>query len=414
MTAPAFVFPDNAAALAATRELGSAGVPVTLITSRDGPASLSKYATVERAPDFYYEPAAWCAFMVRLARKSPERPVLIPTEDAALLVAENFHTELASVARFPYPAPGVLSRILDKIELYAEAEKLGIGVPKSREVRGASDQVPTDDTWIVKPSCRYHFDRVRGVTTFLSMTGGSKAFEGSVKGAVARVREAGFRCMVQELVPGPFEELVSVGLCLDRDGRLLTSFSTRKHCEYPEPFGDGLVVETIEDPGILEPSLELLRKLGYWGICDVEFKRDSRDGRMKLLDANPRVWLWVGLGPDSGSSPLALAAYRLALADGRLSSEFAADLPLPADAQSPPRGRPGLTWVSPRGAAAFVLKQYRPAQHGLSLLSGLTLGVLRTMLRNSKAFRDPLYARPSTWCRLLQAAASGRNRKNRT
>ena len=175
------------------------------------------------------------------------------------------------------------------------------------------------------------------MTTFLSLSGGSKAFEGNVRGATARVRDAGFRCMVQEKIPGPFEELVSVGLCLDRDGRLITSFSTRKRCEYPEPFGDGLVVETIEDPGILEPSLELLRKLGYWGLCDVEFKRDARDGRMKLLDANPRVWLWVGLGADAGAVPLALTAYRLALGDGRL-----------CERRHPARPRLGaILWTAP-------------------------------------------------------------------
>ena len=246
MTAPALVFPDNAAALAATRELGRAGVPVTLVTTRDGPASLSRFARVERAPDFYESPADWCRFVVELARRLPEPPVLIPTEDAALLVAESFHAELAAVARTPYPAPGVLPRILDKLELYAAAERVGIGVPRSHEVTDTSVGVPIDASWIVKPSCRYHFDPRLGVTTFLSLSGGSKAFEGDVHDAVARVRDAGFRCMVQERIPGPFEELVSVGLCLDREGRLLTSFTARKHCEYPEPFGDGLVVEIAQ------------------------------------------------------------------------------------------------------------------------------------------------------------------------
>ena len=49
--------------------------------------------------------------------------------------------------------------------------------------------------------------------------------------------------MVQERIPGPFEELVSVGLCLARGGEVLQAFTARKHCQYPEPFGDGLIVE---------------------------------------------------------------------------------------------------------------------------------------------------------------------------
>ena len=42
---------------------------------------------VMRAPDFYSEPGAWLSFMVAQAKRCPEPPVLMPTEDAALLVA---------------------------------------------------------------------------------------------------------------------------------------------------------------------------------------------------------------------------------------------------------------------------------------------------------------------------------------
>jgi D-aspartate ligase len=409
--APAFVFPDNPAALATCRELGRAGVSVTLVTSRDGPASLSRYARVMHAPDFYEEPGAWLSFMVAQAKRCAEPPVLMPTEDAALLVADAFRGELASVARFPYPA-GVGSGgtsgarpipcVLDKLELYSTASDLGIAVPEFREIR-IPDAWPSgeqDAKWLIKPSCRYHFDARRGITTLLSLTGGSKALEGSVREAARTVLGAGFRCMAQEKIPGPFEQLVSVGLALDREGRVPAVFFTRKRCEYPEPFGDGLVVETIEDPGILEDSVRLLRKLGYWGICDVEYKRDSRDGRFKLLDANPRTWLWVGLAETAGCTPLAVSSYQLALGDGLLRD----------GAKSQRRGRAGLTWVSPRGAAAFLLRQYRPARHGAALPMALTLGALRTMLRNLRAFRDPIYAHPSTWPGLVEAATRKKNR----
>jgi D-aspartate ligase len=32
-----------------------------------------------------------------------------------------------------------------------------------------------------------------------------------------------------------------------------------------------------------------LRKAGYSGICEIETKRDSRDGRVKLIEVNPRL-----------------------------------------------------------------------------------------------------------------------------
>ena len=35
-------------------------------------------------------------------------------------------------------------------------------------------------------------------------------------------------------------------------------------------------------------------------MSQVEFKRDPRDGRFKLMEVNPRLWLWHGLAAALG------------------------------------------------------------------------------------------------------------------
>ena len=40
--------------------------------------------------------------------------------------------------------------------------------------------------------------------------------------------------------------------------------------------------------------------LRYTGLIEVEFKRDPRDGVLKLLDMNPRVWGWHTLCARAG------------------------------------------------------------------------------------------------------------------
>jgi predicted ATP-grasp superfamily ATP-dependent carboligase len=398
--ATALVFPDNLAALATVRELGKAGVATRLLGHHPGPGAFSRYANYVEAPNFYEDPDAWIAFVARLAEAEAEPPVLFPTEDAALLLVEYAHERLGDRVRTPYPGPGVVPKIVDKIDLYESASEIGISISNYREIHRVEDfDSEGDETagWLVKPSCRYVLGP-QGVTTFLSMSGGSKAMAGDLRDAAARMLAAGFRVMHQETVPGPFEELVSAAVCLDRDGNLVDAYTARKHCEYPEPFGDGLVVELTPDPGIIEPSVELLRSLGYWGIADAEFKRDPRDGKFKLLDVNPRVWLWHRLGADGGATELATTAFRLALSQKA-----------PPIARSERERRAaGLTWVSPRGAAAFLARTYRPNNHGWFLPIRLTVGAARTMLRNSRTFRDPLYLKPEAWRDLMGAA---RNRR---
>ena len=59
-------------------------------------------------------------------------------------------------------------------------------------------------------------------------------------------------------------------------------------------------VETVDEPQVAEPALRLLAALRFTGLAEVEFKRDSRNGKYKLLDVNPRVWGWHTLSNRAG------------------------------------------------------------------------------------------------------------------
>ncbi|MFN2378504.1 MAG: hypothetical protein ABR538_18385 [Candidatus Binatia bacterium] len=385
----ALVFPDNLGALAATRELGAAGIPVVVAGPKRGPAARSRFATYLEVPDLYQDTRKWAEALCEWGSRQSERPVLFASEDAALLAAEKHHNALAKHFVKPYPAPGVVLDVIDKRRLYEAAERLGVGVPRSREVTDADDiSELAASGWLVKPSVRYRLNEEGGITTFLQATGATKAIGGDPARAAREVLGAGFPAILQEAVPGPFENLVTIAVCLARDGRVLDFFAACKQYEYPEPFGDGLIVRTIGDPGLLEPCVRLLREIGYWGICDVEFKRDIRSGQYRLLDANPRTWLWLNLGTRSGHH-LLLRAYTQATG---------LDIRPPA---VPVRGR---RWVSPRGSMAFLTRCYSPRRHGLALPARLMIGAVSTMMGNWWTFRDPLYLRPSAWPGLVRAS----------
>jgi len=60
---------------------------------------------------------------------------------------------------------------------------------------------------------------------------------------------------------------------------------------------------------VVDAGLHLLRALGCNGLSQVEFKRDPRDGKFKLMEVNPRLWQWHSLARASGVD-LPLIAYR--------------------------------------------------------------------------------------------------------
>ena len=50
----------------------------------------------------------------------------------------------------------------------------------------------------------------------------------------------------------------------------------------------------------VDRGLALLAAFAYTGISQVEFKRDPRDGRYKLMEVNARLWQWHGLAGACG------------------------------------------------------------------------------------------------------------------
>jgi predicted ATP-grasp superfamily ATP-dependent carboligase len=50
----------------------------------------------------------------------------------------------------------------------------------------------------------------------------------------------------------------------------------------------------------VDAALRLLEAFGYYGLSQVEFKRDPRDGGFKLMEINPRLWQWHGLATACG------------------------------------------------------------------------------------------------------------------
>ena len=71
--------------------------------------------------------------------------------------------------------------------------------------------------------------------------------------------------------------------------------------EFPEGFGCGSLLESVQ-PFVSETRLlEHLDRPGYTGIFDAEFKRDPRDGVYKMIEINARSW-WQNTHP-SGSGP---------------------------------------------------------------------------------------------------------------
>jgi D-aspartate ligase len=270
------------AGLAAIRSLGRAGVPVLAVDDR--PSALgfrSRYAQARLAPDRIGRRDDFVRFLAELGEG-----VAFPTHDDDLETIARHRGQLRLTC--PFPDWDLLGRMQDKRHQLAVAAEVGVAAPRSADEPTGELGFPV----LLKPSDPAAFRRRFGV----------KAFRCASREELERRFDDArdHRPLIQEWIPGGDDTLYTVGSYLAKDGEPLGLFSGRKLRQTPREIGTARVAEGRWLPELVEDALRLLRGLGFFGISQVELKRDPRDGRFKLIEVNPRLWEWHGLAVACG------------------------------------------------------------------------------------------------------------------
>jgi predicted ATP-grasp superfamily ATP-dependent carboligase len=280
--------------LAVVRSLGRRGIPVWVVQHGDQlVAALSRYnRRTLRWPS--HDEEDMTDFLVSLAGREGIRDwLLFPTGDEAAALVARYHSTLAQHFQLTTPPWEVLRWSYDKRLAYKLADSVGVNHPWTL-CPGNRDQVAASNCQfpvILKPAYNSGFNRFTA----------SKAWRVDSRDQLllgydeARALVGTDNLMIQELIPGGGESQFSyTTLC--KDGRPLASLSARRIRQFPMDFGRASTfVETIDDPSISAAAEPLIAAIRYTGLVEIEFKRDHRDGKLKLLDINPRVWGWHSL-----------------------------------------------------------------------------------------------------------------------
>jgi len=286
-------------ALGVVRSLGRHGVPVWVVKDNDhGLATYSKYAgRILRPPEGNGE-ARVKFFLDLSAEYGLQRWVLFPTDDEAVAFVSRYHREFSTAFQVVTPAWETLQWAVNKILMHRLATKLDVAQPWTicpstiEELATVECPFPV----ILKPALK---DVSNSFTT-------AKATRVEDREALLRAYRETVKVMppellmVQEIIPGGGESQFSyTALC--RGGEPLFYLTAKRRRQYPMDFGRASTyVESIEEPALVEPSVRLIDELKLDGLVEIEYKRDSRDGRFKLLDINPRVWGWHTLCARAG------------------------------------------------------------------------------------------------------------------
>jgi D-aspartate ligase len=310
---PAAVFQVSyACGLDIVRDLGRHGVPVVGLDPDPAAIGLrSRYAAGRVCPDPLADEEAFLTWLEHLGAMLPQRAVVFPSHDEFVWPLARHAERLEPWFVVPFSRWDVMAKVHDKRAQMEAAWRAGVDTPKTAfvssgaELEAAAGEVPFPA--VLKPveslafKLRFH-RHILDVETPLEL---QRVYD--------QVDDLGV-LMLQERIPGDEDDLWTVGSYLDASSRPLAVFTGHKLRQYPHAGGSCLAGVSAWDERLADAGLRLLRELRFHGVSQVEFKRDPRDGRFRLMEVNARHWKWHGLAARCGVN-LSYAAYRDAVGD---------------------------------------------------------------------------------------------------
>jgi predicted ATP-grasp superfamily ATP-dependent carboligase len=241
-------------------------------------------------PDCFVED--WLRFMQELSAELGEKAILIPSSDKYVTAIADHHETLNNYFTL---SPGIVLQglLAQKQAQYQLAMDHDMPMPKTAMVGTVEKLSEFADNaqypCLLKPSHFREWEHLPIGHALLNC----KVSIGSSKDELIRnylsVRGVSPNVIVQEIIKGPDANKRVYLSCYNRDGERIANAMFRELRCVPLGFGPASVSEPVEDEEADDICNTFLQNIGYSGICEIEVKRDSRDGKVKLIEANPRL-----------------------------------------------------------------------------------------------------------------------------
>ncbi|WP_059018016.1 hypothetical protein [Mycobacterium sp. M26] len=280
-------FPLQHGSLGVFRSLGRAGVPAyAVVGHRYAPAAWSRYVKgrVVWRPHRGDGEAELLQRLLEFGRTLSTKCLIVCTSDDMAVFAARHREALEECYVLPAVAPELPAELVDKRQLDRLCLQHGVPVPRSAFVHTMAELEAVigdlDEPAIVKsagprgPSRRVENTLVVPDRTALR--------------ELASTLEEPFDLTIQEYLPDEYgEDWFTVGYC-DASATARPVFTGRKSRAWPARGGAASAGFTAVNSTLADMATAFCKDIGYRGIFDMDWRRDLRTGKYKLLDFNPR------------------------------------------------------------------------------------------------------------------------------
>jgi predicted ATP-grasp superfamily ATP-dependent carboligase len=213
--------------------------------------------------------------------------LILETSDAIAVALSRNEKILSRYYKVVTPDWEILKLFVEKEKTYALAKEFDIPHPKSLHLELQTDLKGIEKfkfPYILKPVRSHEF-----VSRFQAKNF-KVSSEIELKEKLQLCLDAGFPVILQEIIPGPDDNLCTMLGYINSQGKLVGKFFQRKLRQNPPMFGVmrvGISIKKYEEMEQL--TKKLLDPINYRGFFGIEFKKDVRDNQWKLMENNCRM-----------------------------------------------------------------------------------------------------------------------------
>lgn len=310
-TPPAIVVDGTQHALSVARNLVRHGVTVYALTGPREGVRFSRHVRWIRMPDGG-SPHSWERFLL-----GPESDyltgaaLLACSDDAISFIARNSE-RLSHKFLIEEGDPETRLCLLDKFLSYRKANEAGIPTVAYELVDSVAQIHAVAERFrfpvVIKPL--YSPDAALLGGKIIMAETKEDLFE-KTRRVRAAVENLGVRALVMEFVPGGDDLLCSYYTYMDENGTPLVEFTKRLLRRSPMHTGIGCYHVTDWNPEAAALGRKFFQHVKLKGLGNIEFKRDLRDGELKVIEANARFTAGDPIVTKSGIDLAAITYNRL-------------------------------------------------------------------------------------------------------
>jgi D-aspartate ligase len=284
---PVLILGGKENALSVTRHLGRLGITMRVSGPKSCWGLYSRYCTQAiPVPKGETQISFWKRLLLGNDRKLDGHIVLAMSDDAIEFVNTN-RSSLRMRYLLDDSDAGLQRDFLDKLRTLELAEAAGVDAPRHWTLANEKDLAAIRGTVIfpvlVKPMQSHKFSKVFRQKLFVIKDSFDELCD-----KVKLAWQHGIDVFAVEMIPGPDSQLSSYYTYRLGNGTKLFQFTKSIIRRWPVNRGNACYHKTGWLPETAVAGEKFFDAVGLLGLGNIEFKRDPRDGKLKVIEVNAR------------------------------------------------------------------------------------------------------------------------------